>query len=162
VTETGAVSGAGAVLPPPLAIHRVGEAALLAEYPGTADVLAAAAALRTLAPTHLIDLVPAERSLLLTGDDARDVAGFTALLRQLPAGEEQDGPGAELTLGIVYDGEDLEQAADLLGMTSQALIAAHAAAEWTAAFGGFAPGFAYLLGAPDTDVAAWDVPRRDE
>ena len=162
MTETGAVSGAGAVLPPPLAIHRVGEAALLAEYPGTADVLAAAAALRTLAPAHLIDLVPAERSLLLTGDDARDVAGFTALLRQLPAGEEQDGPGAELTLGIVYDGEDLEQAADLLGMTSQALIAAHAAAEWTAAFGGFAPGFAYLLGAPDTDVAAWDVPRRDE
>src|SRR5699024_3542718 len=61
-----------------------------------------------------------------------------------------------------YDGEDLEQAADLLGMTSQALIAAHAAAEWTAAFGGFAPGFAYLIGAPDTDVAAWDVPRRDE
>ena len=34
-------------LDPPLATHRAGEAALLAEYPGTEEVLAAAAATRT-------------------------------------------------------------------------------------------------------------------
>lgn len=164
----GAVNGPGAekqpggVLPPPLAMHRVGEAALLAEYPGTAEVLAAAAAVRALAPAHLVELVPAERSLLLAGDDARDLPAFAALLRELPADERQNENEEELTLSIVYDGEDLEQAADLLGITSQALITAHGAAEWTAAFGGFAPGFAYLIAEPGCEAAGWDVPRRDE
>ena len=54
-------------LPGPRAVHRAGESSLLAEYPDTAAVLAAAAAVRALAPAHLLDLVPAERTLLLRG-----------------------------------------------------------------------------------------------
>ena len=135
----------GGRLDPPLATHRAGEAALLAEYPGTEDVLAAAAAVRELAPAHLIDLVPAERTLLLAGAEAQDLPVLAALLEDLPPAASQHSDSGEVTVDVVYDGEDLAEVADLLGMSVQALIAAHSGTIWTAAFGGFAPGFAYLL-----------------
>lgn len=161
-------------LDPPSAVHRAGESALLAQYPGTAEVLAAAAAVHELGPAHLIDLVPAERTLLLVGSAARDLPDFVALLRDLPASAGQVGAGAEVGIDVVYDGEDLAEVAELLGMSSGALISAHSGTLWTAAFGGFAPGFAYLLPEPapgaDAGVDAgadlvgppWEVPRRAE
>ena len=168
-------------LAPPLAVHRAGESAVLAEYPGIEEVLAATAAVRALAPAHLRDLVPAERTLLLAGTAARDVPALTALLRDLPPAPAQDDTATEVAVGIVYDGEDLEEVAALLRMSPEALIDAHSSITWTAAFGGFAPGFAYLL--PDAATAGpapsaqptgrreegegpvdppWDVPRRSQ
>lgn len=141
-------------LDPPLATYRSGETALLAEYPNTAAVLAAAAAIELLSPPHLVEVVPAERTLLLVGTAARDLPALTALLDELPVPEAREGTAAEVQLGIIYDGEDLEEVAALLGMSSLALVAAHSATRWTAAFGGFAPGFAYLL--PDSDVPSED------
>ena len=173
---TDASSAPGAErLDPPLATHRTGETALLAEYPDTAAVLAAAAAVELLAPPHLVDLVPAERTLLLVGTAARDLPALTSLLGELSVPETREGTVAEVQLGILYDGEDLDHVAALLGMSAQALTDLHSATRWTAAFGGFAPGFAYLvpdleshsaLGspreAPHWDVPHWDVPRRAE
>src|SRR5699024_2024792 len=83
-------------LDPPLATHRAGEAALLAEYPGTEEVLAAAAAVRELAPAHLIDLVPAERTLLLAGAEAQDLPILTALLEDLPPAASQHGDSGDV------------------------------------------------------------------
>lgn len=145
-------------LDPPLATHRAGEAALLAEYPGTAEVLAAAAAVRELAPAHLVDLVPAERTLLLAGAAVQDLPVLAALLEDLPPAASQDDGADEVSVGIVYDGDDLEEVAELLGMSTPALITAHSGAPWHAAFGGFAPGFSYLL----PDALPWEVPRRAE
>lgn len=154
-------------LEPPLAVHRAGEVALLAEYPDTRAVLAAAAAVRELAPATLLDLVPAERTLLLVGSAAQDLPVLDSLLRDLPAAATQEEANAEVTVDIVYDGEDLAEVAELLEISTQALITAHSAATWTAAFGGFAPGFAYLLPDAPTDPAgpvgpSWEVPRRVE
>ena len=140
-------------LPGPRAVHRAGESSLLAEYPDTAAVLAAAAAVRALAPAHLLDLVPAERTLLLRGADARDLPDLGALLAHLPRTEDEHGSAAEVSVGIVYDGEDLVEVAELLGMSTDALISAHSGATWTAAFGGFAPGFAYLVAADPQGTA---------
>ncbi|WP_394213982.1 carboxyltransferase domain-containing protein [Brachybacterium vulturis] len=154
-------------LAPPLAVHRAGEGALLAEYPDTRAVLAAAAAVRELAPTTLLDLVPAERTLLLVGSVAQDLPVLDALLRDLPGAAAQEEASTEVTMDIVYDGEDLAAVAELLEISTQALITAHSAATWTAAFGGFAPGFAYLQPDAPTDRARpvgppWEVPRRAE
>lgn len=165
---TGADHGAGRHgerLAPPLAIHRTGETALLAEYPDTAAVLAAAAAVELLAPPHLVELVPAERTLLLVGTAARDLPALTSLLDELPVPDALEGAAAEVTLAITYDGEDLDEVAALLGMSGPALVAAHSATRWTAAFGGFAPGFAYLvpdLEDPSEGGVRWEVPRRAE
>ncbi|ATG50760.1 allophanate hydrolase [Brachybacterium vulturis] len=154
-------------LEPPLAVHRAGEVALLAEYPDTRAVLAAAAAVGELAPATLLDLVPAERTLLLVGSAAQDLPVLDALLRDLPGAATQEEANAEVSVDIVYDGEDLAEVAELLEISTQALITAHSAATWTAAFGGFAPGFAYLLPDAPTDPARpvgppWEVPRRAE
>jgi KipI family sensor histidine kinase inhibitor len=154
-------------------VHRAGETGLLAEYPDTAAVLAAAEAVRALSPAHLLDLVPAERTLLLRGADARDLPDLEALLAQLPPAASEGASEQEVSVGIVYDGEDLDEVAELLDMSTNALISAHSGATWTAAFGGFAPGFAYLLAEdPQESVGApgengpvgppWEVPRRAE
>ncbi|MGO2313443.1 MAG: carboxyltransferase domain-containing protein [Brachybacterium tyrofermentans] len=145
MTSSPESSDAPELLGPPSAVHRAGEVSVLAEYPDTRAVLAAAAALRALAPPHLVDLVPAERTLLLVGAAPRDRHELTDLLSALPAATEEQAAGAEHTLAVVYDGADLAEVADLLSMSTDTLIAAHTGALWTVAFGGFAPGFPYLV-----------------
>nr|WP_281065042.1 carboxyltransferase domain-containing protein [Brachybacterium sacelli] len=146
-------------------IHRAGESALVAEYPDTSSVLAAATAVRALALPHLVDLVPAERTLLLAGNAPRDLAELADLLRNLPVTAAEPAGAGEETLAVTYDGEDLTEAAELLGLSTDALITAHTGALWTVAFGGFAPGFPYLVAEGDEaapEAPPWDVPRRAE
>ena len=45
-----------------------------------------------------------------------------------------------------YDGEDLDRVAADAGTTTTDVVERHTARELTVAFGGFAPGFAYLAG----------------
>lgn len=67
--------------------------------------------------------------------------------------------GPLVELDTVYDGEDLTEVARLTGLGSaEAVAAAHSGTEWTAAFCGFAPGFAYLTGG----APVLEVPRRDQ
>jgi KipI family sensor histidine kinase inhibitor len=61
-------------------------------------------------------------------------------------------------IAVVYDGPDLAEVARLTGLDEEAVVAAHTGTPWRIAFGGFAPGFAYLTGG-DPRLA---VPRRDE
>ena len=117
-------------LPPPLRVHRAGETSVLAEYPDTAAVLAAAAAVRALSPAHLLELVPAERTLLLHGAAPRDVGQLADLLSNLPRAAREETGGGETSIGIVYDGEDLEEVAALLRMSPEALIDAHSSITW--------------------------------
>ena len=44
-----------------------------------------------------------------------------------------------------YDGPDLADVADLAGVSVEALVRQHTGITWRAAFGGFAPGFFYLV-----------------
>ena len=61
-----------------------------------------------------------------------------------------------MTIPVRYDGQDLDEVAQLLGVDADELVARHQAATWTVAFTGFAPGFGYLVG----DDPLFDVPRR--
>ncbi|WP_462418420.1 5-oxoprolinase subunit B family protein [Kytococcus sp. Marseille-QA3725] len=63
-----------------------------------------------------------------------------------------------VTVPVVYDGEDLTDAAAALGIEPDELVRRHTSEEWTVAFAGFAPGFGYCVGRE----FAWDVPRRAE
>ena len=58
---------------------------------------------------------------------------------------------------MTYDGPDLADVASHTGLSEDEIVAAHTGAPWTVAFGGFAPGFAYLVGG-DERLA---VPRRE-
>ncbi|MEW1937649.1 carboxyltransferase domain-containing protein [Dietzia maris] len=66
--------------------------------------------------------------------------------------EAGSGAGAErgvagVTIDVRYDGPDLAAVADLAGMSTEALVRTHTSITWRAAFGGFAPGFFYLVDA---------------
>lgn len=67
-------------------------------------------------------------------------------------GDAGSGAGAEggvagVTIDVRYDGPDLAAVADLAGMSTEALVRTHTSITWRAAFGGFAPGFFYLVDA---------------
>lgn len=59
---------------------------------------------------------------------------------------------------VRYDGPDLEEVARLTGLSPDEVVLAHTSTPWRVGFGGFAPGFAYLVGG-DPRLA---VPRRSE
>ena len=52
----------------------------------------------------------------------------------------------DVQIDVVYDGPDLDEVARLTGLTADQVVAAHTGTPWRVGFGGFAPGFAYLVG----------------
>ncbi|MCT2174986.1 5-oxoprolinase subunit B family protein [Dietzia cinnamea] len=68
-----------------------------------------------------------------------------------------DAGAAEVILDVRYDGPDLHAVADLAGLSTEAFVRTHTAIAWRAAFGGFAPGFAYLVDARELDARGRDA-----
>jgi KipI family sensor histidine kinase inhibitor len=138
-----------------------GDEALLLQFDNTTDVLAWAAALRDAALPGVLDIVPASRTVLLKLDGPRQQAAVRRRLRTLrvDAGMVATAPAVEpMVIDVVYDGADLAEVADRTGLTTAQVINAHTATPWQVGFGGFAPGFAYLVGG-DPRLS---VPRRSE
>jgi KipI family sensor histidine kinase inhibitor len=138
-----------------------GDQALLLQFDNTADVLAWTAALREAALPGVLDIVPAARTVLVKLDGPRRQGAVRRRLRTLrvDAGMVATAPPAEPTvIDVVYDGVDLAEVAELTGLSTAQVINAHTATPWQVGFGGFAPGFAYLVGG-DPRLA---VPRRSE
>jgi KipI family sensor histidine kinase inhibitor len=138
-----------------------GDQALLLQFDNTTDVLAWAAALREAALPGVLDIVPASRTVLLKLDGLRQQAAVRRRLRTLrvDAGMVPTAPAVEpMVIDVVYDGADLAEVADRTGLTTAQVINAHTATPWQVGFGGFAPGFAYLVGG-DPRLS---VPRRSE
>jgi KipI family sensor histidine kinase inhibitor len=137
-----------------------GDRAVLVELGSTAEAMAYAAALCARGPGAVGEIVPAARTVLVVASD--DVA--VAQLRQVLAdiSPEPDAAGGDdsplVEVPVTYDGEDLEDVAELTGLSVDEVVAAHTGQTWRVAFGGFAPGFGYLLGEDER----LHVPRRAE
>ncbi|MCW2578494.1 MAG: hypothetical protein JWR82_95 [Blastococcus sp.] len=133
-----------------------GDRALLVEVAGLPEVEAVRIALEQAPLPGQCELVPGARTVLVVLDrPPSDLDG--AALRRLPLSSAARGPGGStVELPVVFDGPDLAEVAELTGRTVSALVEALTAAELSVAFGGFAPGFAYLTGLPDE----LHVPRR--
>lgn len=132
--------------------------ALLVELADREEVRALYTALEADPLPGISDLVPAARTLLLhldPGADPRTVEHAVRAVR--PAGGARES-GPLVRVPVVYDGADLTEVAELAGLTPREVVRLHTEAEWTVAFGGFAPGFGYLAGGPPELV----VPRRTE
>ncbi|RCK70836.1 allophanate hydrolase subunit 1 [Desertihabitans brevis] len=134
-----------------------GSTALLVELDDLAEVLALYTALSDQPADGVVDLVPAGRTVLVVTDPARTtldaVERWVRGTEPRPAGRAD---GALVEIPVVYDGEDLDDVAGLLGCGAAEVVRRHTGTEWTVAFCGFAPGFGYLTAA-DGD---WKVPRR--
>ncbi|CRK50254.1 Allophanate hydrolase subunit 1 [Rhodococcus sp. RD6.2] len=136
----------------------VGDGAVLVEF-GTLDaVLAAFRALDSSRPDGIDDIVPAARTILVRFDRrVTNRESVRAWLRDIRPVDTAEGVRADaIDIGVHYDGPDLEEVGDLTGLGVAGVIAAHTGADWTVAFAGFAPGFGYLVGGPES----LHVPRR--
>ncbi len=104
---------------------------------------------------RLVEVVPAARTVLVEGSPLPDLA---ALLADLPPAPE--APGRTVEVPVAYDGPDLADVAGLAGLPVAEVVRRHAAADYTVAFSGFAPGFGYLTGLPaELHVARRPTPR---
>jgi KipI family sensor histidine kinase inhibitor len=88
------------------------------------------------------DVVPGAETVLLDGVADRD--GLAEALTGWRPQEVEAGPLVELP--VRYDGPDLEEVARHWGCEADEVVTRHRETEFTAAFCGFAPGFAYLSG----------------
>ncbi len=143
-----------------ISLRPVGDRALLAELPGLPEVLSVQAQLRQDPVEGQVDVVPAARTVLVTVGDARQVAALAERLRTLDLDLTAGQDDTLITIEVQYDGDDLADVAARTGLSEEAVVAAHTATPWVAAFGGFAPGFAYLTGGdPRLEVPRRDSPR---
>lgn len=137
-----------------------GEAALVVEFGRVVDpaindrVLALDAALARQPPDGLRECVPTYRSLMIHYDPLQlDREALVALVRaRLAEPATHAKSGACWIMPCCYEagfGEDLKEAAGLLGITSEALVALHSGTTLRMYMYGFAPGFSYLGGLPD-------------
>jgi KipI family sensor histidine kinase inhibitor len=94
-------------------------------------------------------LVPFD-ALPLPEDEARDA--LTRLVAAVPDDPPPEPGAREVTIPVRYggpQGPDLDDAANLTGLTSDEIVAAHVGAEHEVLFLGFAPGFPYVAGLPE-------------
>ncbi|MBF7688975.1 5-oxoprolinase subunit B/C family protein [Acinetobacter rathckeae] len=93
----------------------------------------------------IVDMIPAEKTILIQFSVFKTTQKqLIAWLSQQHVQHEHAVQGTEVVISVSYDGEDLVQVAELLGVTTQEVIQRHTQHEWKVAFIGFAPGFGYL------------------
>ena len=151
-----------------------GDVGLLVEVDDLPAVLELDRAVRAAGWPTVIDVVPAARTVLLHVAAGTDLAVLERAVRALelarvelarvdlvrvdgsPAEVDPVVDGLEVEVDVVYDGPDLAEVAELTGLSVDEVVAAHTGRPWRVAFGGFAPGFAYLVGGDPR----LEVPRR--
>jgi KipI family sensor histidine kinase inhibitor len=128
---------------------------VLVECSDLDEALGLRAALQRQPMEAVEEIVPGARSLLLrlrrplTHREEREISGRE---RAEPVGEA----ASQVEIEVDYDGDDLEEVAELTGLSPQEVVSTHTGQFWTVGFCGFAPGFAYLRGEHDR----LRVPRR--
>ncbi|MGW1513939.1 5-oxoprolinase subunit PxpB [Streptomyces sp. NPDC002394] len=139
-------------------VLRVGDRALLVELDGGGATEAFhAELLRRRAAGALPavrEIVPAARTVLLDG--VADPERLAAELTGWEPAPLHARVGEAVEVPVRYDGPDLAEVAALWGVSVEAAVRIHTAAEFRVAFCGFAPGFGYLTGLDER----YEVPRR--
>lgn len=102
-------------------------------------------------------LVPAARTLLVSyRPSAQSFAGLVDAIAGRTIGATTREGGTRIDIPVRYDGEDLAEVAQILGITTEEVVRRHTGSDYVVAFTGFAPGFAYLTGGHPS----LNVPRR--
>ena len=147
-------------------IRPCGPVALVVDCADTAQAVQLARRLRAVPrPRRPVDVVPAARSVLVTVGAAAALPALRDEVERILAdsgGHGADGDlvtGQEHVVDVHYDGPDLPEVAAEVGVAVGELVRRHTAITWVAAFGGFAPGFCYLL--DERDLHGQDPDRQD-
>lgn len=101
------------------------------------------------------EVVPAECTVLVCWDGELSISRIEKLVSVVtPATKSNLGRLVEIP--VRYDGEDLDEVANLTGLSNSEVIELHSSTIFSAAFAGFAPGFMYCTGLPEV----LQLPRR--
>jgi KipI family sensor histidine kinase inhibitor len=137
-------------------IRWAGPRAVLVELTDLASVLALHHRLQAEPLPGQLDAVAAAATVLVKfATHPQALAARTAVATLDLDALHHEG-GREVTIEVAYDGEDLAEVGRLTGLGPDGVVSAHTGQIWTAAFGGFAPGFTYLVG----ENPSLNVPRR--
>ncbi len=127
----------------------MGESAWLVEVADTSAALALRARLADLDRELVEHLVVGARTVLVVlrdpgrrGDVGRACLELAADADVLERRNETE----PVEVAVRYDGADLDEVARLTGLSRAEVVEAHTGTTWRVGFGGFAPGFAYLVG----------------
>ncbi|MGO4474068.1 5-oxoprolinase/urea amidolyase family protein [Arthrobacter sp. M-10] len=134
-----------------------GSRALLVELSDLPSVLAFHSRLLAEPLPGQLDAVAAAATVLIKFGTHAEALAARAAVGHVDRGAVPLDSSRDVTIEVVYDGEDLTEVGVLTGLGRDGVVAAHTGQLWTAAFGGFAPGFTYLLG----ENRSLDVPRRN-
>lgn len=143
-------------------LRPVGDHAVLLELADNDAVQSLAAGARSRWGADLAEVVPGERTLLLSWRGSRPgLTGIQAELSQLADAPARAATGdRRIVVPVRYDGPDLEDVAAMTGLAVDQVVALHTGATHRVALIGFAPGFAYLRGGdPRLAVPRLDTPR---
>ncbi|MBJ2162384.1 5-oxoprolinase subunit PxpB [Acidovorax sp. IB03] len=135
--------------------------ALLVELADLDQTLALLASLQRHPPHGVEELVPAARTILVeyraSATRAETLVQDIAARSLTQRAERSD---TLIEIPVHYNGEDLAEVAQILGITADEVVQRHTGSEYTVAFTGFAPGFAYLSGGhPSLNVPRRSTPR---
>ena len=136
--------------------HRLGRDAVLVEVADAAEALALYGEARR-RRVEVADVVPAACTVLFDGvpDPDRLVADVATW-----SSEGITDTGRLVEVPTTYDGADLDDVARLWRMSSDEVVDLHSSTEHVVAFCGFAPGFPYCTGLPESlSVPRLDTPR---
>jgi KipI family sensor histidine kinase inhibitor len=147
-----------------------GDRALLVEVETVEQVVDLADRLRgDAALADLVaDVVPGARTVLVLAEPGVALDGLRERLAPTVRHLDRADRGAarwvrgesEVEVPVSYDGPDLGEVARLTGLSESEVVAVHTGTPWRVAFGGFVPGFAYLVGGdPRLQVPRRDSPR---
>lgn len=137
-------------------ILTAGRTARLVEVRDLHEMLELYLALENAAIPGVVDLVPAARTVLVIFDaNLTTAADLDDRIGGLSLAATSHEPMAPFLVPTVYDGADLHLVCDLMGMTRSEFIECHTGSQWYVAFGGFTPGFGYLV----SDTHTVPVPR---
>jgi UPF0271 protein len=125
-------------------IEPFGDAALRIVLPSGVQASRLLGALRDL--PGVIDAVVGEQSAVVTFDPGCPPEGLARVVERARQGEGPHPGGAEHSIAVTYDGEDLEHVAARAGVSVAEVVRLHTAPSYDVVAVGFLPGFAYLRG----------------
>lgn len=150
----------------PTFLEPLGDRAFLARFEDEGRARRWAEAVRARAFSGVVDVVLAYRSTAVIADpDACELNALEQALAELNPGDASAEAGVRHEIPVLYDGLDLADAADRLGMPPSELVARHSGRDYRVFAVGFLPGFPYagylpdeLCGLPRHDAPRTTVP----
>ncbi len=127
-------------------VREAGQRGLLLESGSVAEALLLHHQLHAAPPAGMTDVVPAAAGTLVEFRRRRDAVAAAAQMRRLKRRRPVLEPESARTLDVVYDDDALAAAADLIGASTEALLAWHTERLWMAAF--------YIAPSVEADVSS--------